>query len=53
VQVGDYPGSDFYLRLVPSVAREIRPGRMIELGAQFGVAGDSRVGVKLGTWLEF
>ena len=53
VQVGDYSGSAPYLRIVPSVAREFRPGRHIELGAQFGVMGDTRVGVKLGTWLEF
>ena len=53
VQVGDYLGNAPYLRIAPSVAREFRPGRHIELGAQVGVAGDTRVGLKLGTWLEF
>lgn len=53
MQVGDYPGSAPYLRLVPSVARELGRGRHIELGAQFGVRGDDRLGARLGTWLEF
>ncbi|MCG6903595.1 MAG: hypothetical protein LJE68_13025 [Rhodobacter sp.] len=53
VQLGDYPDSDPYVRLAPSLAREIGPGRHIELGAQIGVVGDDRVGLKLGTWLEF
>ena len=53
VQLGDYPGSDPYLRLSPSLARRIGERTHIEIGAQIGVVGDNRVGLTLGTWLEF
>lgn len=53
LQVGSYPGSDPYLRLAPSVARQISERLHVELGAQIGVIGDDRTGLKLGTWLEF
>lgn len=53
LQAGQYPGGDPYLRLAPSVARQIRKGMHLELGLEAGIAGDDRVGIKLGTWLEF
>ena len=53
VQAGRYPDADPYLRVVPSVAYRIAPGRHIELGVPVGLAGDNSVGVKIGTWLEF
>lgn len=53
VQAGRYPGSDPYVRLAPSVAWEVKEGRHIEFGAQVGVVGDDRIGLKLGSWLEF
>jgi len=53
VQAGAYPGSDPYLRLAPSVVRKMSKRTYLEFGAQLGLAGDERVGVKLGTWLEF
>lgn len=53
VQAGQYPGGDAYLRLVPSVALQIREGAHVELGLAAGLAGDDRLGVKIGTWLEF
>ncbi len=53
VQSGQYPGSDPYVRLVPSVARKIGRRTHLEIGAEFGVTGDDRFGLKLGTWLEF
>jgi len=52
-QSGDYPGSKPFLRVVPSVARKFGERTHIELGAQIGLSGEDRVGVKLGTWLEF
>lgn len=52
-QSGDYPGSDPYLRVVPLVARKFGARVHVEMGARLGLAGDERVGVKLGTWLEF
>ena len=53
LQTGRYPGSDAYIRLAPAYVREIAPGRHIELGAQLGLVGDRRAGLKLGSWLEF
>jgi hypothetical protein len=53
LQAGQYPGSDPYLRVVPSIARKFGERVHIELGAQIGVVGDERVGLKLGTWMEF
>ncbi len=53
LQTGRYVGSDPYIRLAPSVVRQFGPGRHIELGLQVGVAGDDRVGLKMGSWLEF
>ncbi|MDJ0627452.1 MAG: hypothetical protein QNJ44_04250 [Rhodobacter sp.] len=53
VQAGQYPGSDAYLRLVPSVATQLRKGLHVEMGAEAGLVGDDRIGLKLGTWLEF
>ena len=53
LQAGDYPGSDPYLRFAPSYVRQIGEGRHIELEAQMGLIGDDRLGLKLGTWLEF
>ncbi len=53
LQTGDYPGKAPYLRVVPTVAIEFAPGRFAELGVPIGVEGDRRVGVKLGTWLQF
>lgn len=53
MQIGDYPDSDPYVRIAPSVVREIRPGRHVELGAQIGMVGEARFGVTFGTWLEF
>ena len=52
-QAGDYPGSDPYLRVAPSVAYQIDQARHLEFGLQVGLKNDDRVGVKLGTWLEF
>jgi len=53
LQTGKYPDSDLFVRLVPSVARKIGERTQVELGAQIGLSGDDRVGIKLGTWLEF
>lgn len=53
VQTGSYPGSDPYARLAPSVSHRISDRFSIELGAVAGLIGDDRVGLKLGTWLEF
>ncbi len=53
VQTGKYPTNDAYVRVVPSMAYEVRDGRYIELGVAVGLVGDSNMGVKLGTWLEF
>lgn len=52
-QSGDYPGSDPYLRAAPSVVLQVGEGRHLELGVQVGLKGDDRVGLKMGTWLEF
>jgi len=52
-QAGSYPGSDPYLRLAPSVARQFGKWTHVEIGAQIGLIGDDRMGLKLGTWLEF
>ncbi len=52
-QSGDYPGSDPYLRLAPSLVREFAPGRHLELGLRHGLAGETTTGVKIGTWLSF
>lgn len=52
-QAGQYPDSDGYLRVVPSAAYRLGNGPRIELGVPVGLSGDSNVGVKLGTWLEF
>ena len=52
-QAGQYPGDDTYLRIAPSVARKFGRNKYVELGLEAGVIGDSRVGLKLGTWLEF
>jgi hypothetical protein len=53
LQTGDYPGADPFLRLAPSVAWALTEGHHIELGGQVGLIGDDRVGLKIGTWLEF
>lgn len=53
VQTGDYPGSEPFIRLAPSVVWSIGEGRHIEFGGQIGVLNDDRVGLKLGTWFEF
>ena len=53
LQAGDYPSSDPYLRLAPSITWEMRPGRHLEVGAQIGVHNDDRLGLKIGTWIEF
>lgn len=53
VQTGAYPGSDPYVRFAPSIAREFGKGRHLVLEGNFGVLGESKAGMKLGTWLEF
>lgn len=53
VQSGLYPDADPYLRLVPSMAWEFRPGRHLEVGIPVGILGDDNVGLKVGTWLAF
>ena len=53
LQAGDYPGSDPYLRVSPSLALQIDEKRHLELGFQVGLKNDDRAGLKLGTWLEF
>jgi len=53
IQSGVYPDSDPYVRLAPSISWTIKPGRTLEIGSQVGVVGDDRIGIKLGTWLEF
>lgn len=53
VQTGQAAGSDPFVRLAPSYVRQFAQGRYLELGAQVGVVGDTRAGVKLGSWLEF
>jgi len=52
-QAGQFPGSDAYLRVVPSVAYTLGAGPRLELGLPVGLSGDDQVGVKLGTWLDF
>jgi len=42
-----------YLRLVPSVVYETRPGRHVELGVTEPLSGGGERGVKLGLWAEF
>jgi len=53
LQAGDYPGSEAYVRLAPSITRQFGPRTQLELGLEAGVIGDSRIGLKLGTWFEF
>lgn len=53
VQAGQYPNADAYLRIVPSAAYEFAPGKHVELGLSAGVIGDTDIGVKIGTWLNF
>lgn len=53
IQTGQYPDSDPYLRVVPSVAYEFSPGRHVEVGVPVGVYGDDTVGLKIGAWLKF
>ena len=53
IQTGDYPGSDPYLRLAPSVVYRLSEGAMVEAGAAFGLSGGETFGLKIGTWLEF
>ncbi|MDJ0824830.1 MAG: hypothetical protein QNJ16_04940 [Rhodobacter sp.] len=53
LQSGKYPGGDPYLRLVPSIAREVSAGQHVEVGLEAGLIGDDRIGVKVGAWLEF
>jgi hypothetical protein len=52
-QAGQYPGSDAFLRVVPSVARKFGRNMHVELGLEVGAIGDRQIGLKLGTWLEF
>jgi glycogen synthase len=53
VQTGLLSGSDPFLRLAPSIARQFGKGRHVVLEAQFGVINDDKAAIKLGTWLEF
>ena len=53
LQAGKYPGSDAYARLAPSIAWELKPGAHIEIGAQYGIYNEDRIGARFGTWLEF
>ncbi len=53
IQSGDYPGSDPYLRLAPSVVYRLSEGSMVEVGAALGLSGGDTFGLKIGTWLEF
>lgn len=53
VQAGRYPGDPDYLRLAPSVVKELTPGQRIEIGIDADILGSGRVGARIGTWTEF
>ena len=53
VQTGLLSGTDPFVRLAPSIARQFGEGRHVVLEARFGVLNDNKAGIKLGTWLEF
>ncbi len=50
---GNYPTSDPYLRVAPSILHEVYKGVHVQLGARKGLSGDTSTGFKLGTWLSF
>ncbi|MEX5729886.1 hypothetical protein Ga0609869_003239 [Rhodovulum iodosum] len=53
IQTGDYPGAAPYLRLAPSLVQRVGRHGHLELGLTAAALGDTRVGVKLGTWVAF
>lgn len=53
LQAGAYPGNEPFMRLAPSVAWQFAKGRHLEVGGQVGLLNDDRIGLKVGTWLEF
>lgn len=53
IQHGGPMADPDYLRVVPSVALQTKPGRHIELGVTAGIKNAAAVGIKLGVWREF
>lgn len=53
LQAGDYPDAAPYVRVVPSLVQRLGRHSHLELGLSAGAVGDDRIGVKLGTWIEF
>lgn len=53
LQAGDSAGAEPYLRIAPSLVQRVGRRSHVELGLTAGALGDDRVGVKLGSWVEF
>lgn len=50
---GQYGDADPYLRMAPSYVFSLREGVQLETGLTIGLVNDDRVGLKIGTWIEF
>ena len=53
LQAGAPEAGRSYLRLAPSLVRELRPGMQLELGLVAPLSGGGERGVKLGLWRRF
>lgn len=53
IQSGDFPEDNPYAKILPGVVRELWPGISLETSLIAGVAGDDRLGLRAGLWLEF